>query len=101
MLSAAYGRYRAWASRFDPRASTAIGSAFAMVGLALVSVKGSTWALWSFLPWLAAVGGPLAAIDAYGAAAHRGVPSHGIARAIFLLAISWGFAGYAMFGRAE
>jgi hypothetical protein len=99
MLLEAYGRYRAWAAGFGYGALTVIGMCAAACGLVLIAVMGFDWAEWRFLPCLAALGGPLASFDAYGAAAHRGRTREGVARALFILALSWGFAAYAFFWR--
>lgn len=100
MLLQAYRRYRVWAAGFDKGASRRLGACAGVGGVVLLAVMGSDWTLWRFLPWFAAICGPLASFDAYGAAAHRGAPREGVARAVLILALCWGFSAYAFFERA-
>ena len=100
MILVAYRRYRTWAAKFGRGAVLWIGACAGVAGVLLIAVMGRDWAMWRFLPWFATVAGPLASFDAYGAAAHRGVPREGFVRALIILLLCWGFAGYAFFGRS-
>jgi len=93
-----YRRYRIWASQLNQTAIVILSVSAAMIGVVALSLAGPDGRpviFWKILPWLALVGGPLAAFDAWGAAAFRGHAREGIVRAAIILTTSWGFAAYA------
>lgn len=92
-------RYRAWAARFGQGPILVVGMGAGLAGAVLMSLAGPELRpviFWKVLPWFALLAGPLAAFDAWGAAVHRARPREGLARALLILAICWGFALWAL-----
>lgn len=93
-----YRRYRQRASRLDRGTIMIVSVSAAMIGVISTSFagpEGRQVILWKVLPWIAVAGAPIAAFDAWGAAAFRGRSREGIARASIILAVFWGCAAYA------
>lgn len=91
-----YTQYRNWATKFGQKEIIVIGGVAGLVSSILVSIWG-TGVIVHFLPWFVLLVGPIAAFDAFGAAAHRGAVREGVLRASVILAIFWGLAGFLFF----
>ena len=85
-----YRRYRRWAhENADQRTSVILAAGAGALGAGLVSASNLFgWRWQTLLGWVCVVGGPIAALDAWGAARHRGRPAEGWVRlgVILLLA---------------
>ena len=96
-----YRRYRTWASGFDQRGCVELGAAGGAIGASIVSVTAMTGAA-AFLdvfPYVLAIGGVIAAADAYGAESWRGARGRGIIRAMVILVLTWAWPGYLLLAR--
>ncbi|MCL4753274.1 MAG: hypothetical protein KJ015_24155 [Myxococcales bacterium] len=85
-----YRRYREWAhENADQRTSVALAAAAGALGAGLLSAcRIFGWRWQPVLGWVCIVGGPIAALDAWGAAKHRGRPAEARARLVVILMLS-------------
>ncbi|MCK6534739.1 MAG: hypothetical protein L6Q84_17340 [Polyangiaceae bacterium] len=85
-----YRRYRKWAhASADQRANVVLAAGAGALGAGLLSASRIFgWRWQPMLAWLCVVGGPIAALDALGAARYRGQPAEGWARFGVILVLS-------------
>lgn len=85
-----YRRYREWAhANADRPTSVALAAGAGALGAGLISASrlfGWSWS--AILGWVCVVGGPLAALDAWGAARHRGRHAEAWVRLGVILAVA-------------
>ncbi|MFO0568083.1 MAG: hypothetical protein U0263_20655 [Polyangiaceae bacterium] len=84
-----YRAYRRWAhENVGPKQSVWLGACAGALGAGLVSASHIFgFRMTTILGWLCVVGGPIAALDAFGAAVYRGRRAEGWVRLLLILAI--------------